>query len=180
MQEPRAGLTEEQQEQMKGEILVDLENLENDVLRVTGKIYIHAEPGTVWRALTDYDHLSETMPKLSSSRLVGQGGSGKIVDQTGRTGIFIFEKSVHFRLQVREQEPRRIDFRQESGDFRVYNGSWNLDHYPAGQGTFLTYQAEVKPDFFAPPFLVSFVQRQDLPAILKAIKSTCESAGHVN
>jgi hypothetical protein len=41
--------------------------------------------------------------------------------------------------------------------------------------TILTYSAEIRPDFFAPSFLVAFVQRQDLPEILKAHKKRAES-----
>jgi hypothetical protein len=43
------------------------------------------------------------------------------------------------------------------------------------EGFVLVYHAEIKPAFFAPPILVSFVQRQDLPGIFKAHKQRAES-----
>lgn len=61
------------------------------------------------------------------------------------------------------------------GDFQVYRGQWNFEPSENNEGTFVSWQARLKPDFFAPPFLVSFVQHQDLPTILRAIKELAES-----
>lgn len=160
---------------LQGEILINLAFLADDVTGVSGKVFIAAPPEAVWATLTDYGNLHRTLPKVVASKLVGLDGSDIILDQTGKTGIFFFEKTVNFRLRVRETYLKRIDFEQESGDFRVYRGSWILHHYPGENGTLLTYEAELKPDFFAPPILVSFVQRQDLPGILKAHKEKAEN-----
>jgi len=70
---------------------------------------------------------------------------------------------------------KRITFEQIDGDFLVYRGSWTLFPLSGRKGTILSYEAEIKPAFFAPPVLVSFVQRQDLPGILNAHKQRAES-----
>jgi len=159
----------------RDDILFSLAYLPNDVVSVSSKIHINALPAKVWETLTDYDNLSSYLPKVLASKVVERNGNEIILDQTGKTGIFIFEKIVHFRLKIREQFPDNISFEQIAGDFQVYRGEWVLETSNTIQGTVLTYNAELKPLFFAPPILVSFVQRQDLPGILKAHKQRAEA-----
>jgi hypothetical protein len=162
---------------MQGEILIDLDWLPDGVIGANGCVLIEAEPPVVWRMLTDYDHLHETMPKVVSSRLLESNNHTRIIAQSGKSGIFIFEKTVNFTLKVEEVFPEHLWFSQIGGDFQVYEGEWQLEAVDGknGHATLLTYKAEIKPDFFAPQFLVSFVQSQDLPTILKAIRSYCEA-----
>lgn len=159
----------------KGDILINLTYLPDDVVSVSSKIHIVAPPASVWKTLTDYDNLSSYLPKVLSSKVVERHGNEITLDQIGKTGIFIFEKIVHFRLKITEEYPNNISFGQVDGDFDVYRGKWVLETSPAIQGTVLSYHAEIKPLFFAPPILVIFVQRQDLPGILKAHKQRAEA-----
>ncbi|NTU52384.1 MAG: cyclase [Chlorobiaceae bacterium] len=162
---------------LQGEILIDLDWLPDGVIGANGSVFIEADPSIVWQMLTDYNHLNETMPKIASSRLLEENNQSKIIAQSGKSGIFIFEKSVHFTLKVVEVFPEHLYFSQVGGDFQVYEGEWRLEAADGKNetGTLLTYQAEIKPEFFAPQFLVSYVQSQDLPTILKAIRRYCES-----
>ena len=159
----------------KGDILINLTYLPDDVVSVSSKIHIVAPPASVWKTLTDYDNLSSYLPKVLSSKVVERHGNEITLDQIGKTGIFIFEKIVHFRLKITEEYPNNISFGQVDGDFDVYRGEWALETSTAIQGTVLSYHAEIKPLFFAPPILVIFVQRQDLPGILKAHKQRAEA-----
>ncbi|NTU93851.1 MAG: cyclase [Chlorobiaceae bacterium] len=170
-------LTPDKAEQLlKGEILLDIDWLASDAIGASGCVFVKAPKEIVWGMLTDYGNLHHTMPKVTSSRLLEADGPVKIIEQTGKSGIFIFERSVRFRLRVEEEFPTHLRFRQLEGDFKVYEGNWLLE--PAsgmdGPGTIVTYEAKMKPDFFAPPILVSFVQSQDLPAILRSIRTYCE------
>lgn len=160
----------------EGDIPVTVSALPDDVICVTGMVLIHSGPEKVWTALTDYDNLHRNLPKVIASRLVSHSGDEILLEQTGKTGIFIFEKTVHFRLKVHEHHLKSISFEQESGDFRIYRGEWRLDTIAGLPGTLLLYKAEIKPAFFAPPLLVSFVQYQDLPGILKAHKHRAEKS----
>ncbi|MBM3422283.1 MAG: SRPBCC family protein [Chlorobi bacterium] len=160
---------------LRGETVIDLEFLPDDTTGVSAKIFIDAPPEAVWAALTDYDNLSATLPKVVSSRAAERHGTTVLLDQTGKTGIFFFEKTVTFRLRVEEEYLRRIRFEQVSGDFETYRGTWAIEELPERNGTILLYEAEIKPAFFAPAVLVSFVQRQDLPGILKAHKRRAET-----
>ena len=165
----------ELQQLQKGNILINLTYLPDDIVSVSSKIHINALPAQVWKTLTDYDNLSSYLPKVMASSVVERCGNEITLDQTGKTGIFIFEKVVHFQLKLSEEFPKCISFEQISGDFLVYQGEWLLETSGAIQGTLLSYNAKLKPLFFAPPILVSFVQRQDLPGILMAHKQRAEA-----
>lgn len=167
---------DEHNRMLSGEILIDLSYHDNDVIGVAGGIFIEATPEKVWKTLTDYDNLSKTLPKVVASRLIEKKNGEIILEQTGRTGILIFEKTVNFRLKVYEEYLQRVSFEQISGDFNVYHGEWLLETRHEHAGTFLRYTAKIKPLFFAPPILISFVQRQDLPGILSAHKNCAESS----
>ncbi|WP_040433376.1 SRPBCC family protein [Chlorobium ferrooxidans] len=158
-----------------GETLVNLAFLPDDVVKVSGKILIDAPIEYVWKALTDYDNLNRTLPKVVASTVVERKGNEVVLDQTGRTGIFFFEKTVNFRLRLREEYLKNVTFEQVEGDFSIYRGEWNVETSDTLKGTILSYHAEIKPLFFAPPILVSFVQWQDMPGILRAHKKTAEA-----
>lgn len=161
---------------LRGETHVAVHFRENGLIDAEGAIYIAAPAETVWNILTDYDRLAETIPKVAESRLVEDRGDEKIIDQTGRSGFLFIEKSVRILLAVREQFPRRLFFEQIEGDFSVYRGEWRFMPDENGGGAFVGWSATLKPDFFAPPFLVSFVQHQDLPTVLQAVKNLAEKA----
>lgn len=171
-------LSVEKEKQIKGEIIVTLSNLENMVIGVTGEIYIGSQPEKVWTVLTDYDNLKNFIPHIIESGLLKNKGDEKIIVQTGRTGIFLFKKTSHIKLKVKEEYLKHIYFEQIIGDFKVYKGEWILEYYQEAQGTFLTFKAEVKPDFFAPLFIIRHIQKRDLPIILEAIKRRVESSNN--
>ena len=171
-------LSVEKEKQRKGEIFVTLSNLENKVIGVTGKIYICSQPEKVLTVLTDYDNLKNFIPSIIESRLLKDKGDEKIIIQTVRTGIFLFKKTSHLKLKVKEEYCKHIYFEQISGNFKVYKGEWILGYSQEAQGTFLTFKAEVKPDFFAPLFIIRHIQKRDLPVILEAIKRRVESSNN--
>ena len=171
-------LSVEKEKQIKGEIIVTLSNLENMVIGVTGEIYIGSQSEKVWTVLTDYDNLKNFIPHIIESGLLKDKGDEKIIVQTGRTGIFLFKKTSHIKLKVKEEYFKYIYFEQISSDFKIYKGEWILEYCQEAQGTFLTFKAEVKPDFFAPLFIIRHVQKRDLPIILEAIKRRVESSNN--
>ena len=171
-------LSVEKEKQRKGEIFVTLSNLENKVIGVTGEIYICSQPEKVLTVLTDYDNLKNFIPSIIESRLLKDKGDEKIIVQTVRTGIFLFKKTSHLKLKVKEEYCKHIYFEQISGNFKVYKGEWILGYSQEAQGTFLTFKAEVKPDFFAPLFIIRHIQKRDLPVILEAIKRRVESSNN--
>jgi ribosome-associated toxin RatA of RatAB toxin-antitoxin module len=172
---PHDSLSAEQVKLLNGEPVVILTNLKDGVTGVTGYIFIAASPKKVWDVLTDYNNHKYFIPKLIDSGLISDNGNETVMFQTGRTRILFFQKTVYIKAKARGEYLKHLYFQQIAGDFKVYHGGWTLDAYRHGQGTFLTYNAEVKPDFFAPQFVVKYVQRHDFPSVLSAMKKRAES-----
>jgi ribosome-associated toxin RatA of RatAB toxin-antitoxin module len=160
-----------------GKPIVILSSLNDGVTGVTGKIYIAAPPQKVWDVLTDYNQHKNFIPNIIDSGLISDNGVEQVMFQTGKSRILIFSMKVYVKLKISGEYLKHLDFQQISGDFKVYKGGWILEDYAQGRGTLLFYKSEVKPDFFAPSFIVRHVQRHDFPEVLSAIKAKAESTG---
>ncbi|EAT58930.1 SRPBCC family protein [Chlorobium ferrooxidans] len=160
---------------LNGKIIVSLSQLENGVTGVRGDVYIAAPPETVWAVITDYNNHKNFVPGVLDSGIISDTGSEKVMFEKGKSGLFVFSKTVNVKMRVWGEKPKRLNFEQITGDFKVYHGEWLLLVSPPDKGTFLTYKAEVKPDFFAPGFAVRNVQKKECPLMLSAMKKRSES-----
>jgi ribosome-associated toxin RatA of RatAB toxin-antitoxin module len=94
---------------------------------VDASFQVSAGTDTAWAVLTDYDHLSEFVPSMESSRLVDRKGPEAVVEQEARGKFLVFRRSVKIHLHVHEDSPVRIAFEDTSGqDFELYRGDWRL------------------------------------------------------
>lgn len=160
---------------LNGEVIVVISDLDDGVTGVEGHIYIAAPPQKVWEVLTDYNNHKKFVPNIIDSGLIFDNGVEKVMFEKGKSGIFIFQKTVNIKMRVWGELPKQLNFEQITGDFKIYHGAWILTEYPQGPGTFLTYRAAVKPDFYAPRFAVKNVQQHDCPLMLSAMKKQAES-----
>jgi hypothetical protein len=125
---------------------------------VQGVFFASAAPARAWEVLTDYANLPSFVSSMRSSAATpGPGGLTLVVQEAvGKAGPF--SRTLHVALEVREQAPHRIDFRDTSGrSFSSYAGSWTVE--PAGDGVRVGYtlvaQPHSAPPFFARPILSS-------------------------
>ncbi len=167
-------LSEERARLLTGEVIVAISSLEEGVTGVEGKIYIAAPPKKVWQVITDYNNHKNFVPNVIDSGLISDNGIEKVMFEKGKSRMFIFSKEVYTKMKVWGEHLTRLCFQQITGDFKVYQGEWLLVDYPQGAGTFLTYKAEVKPDFYAPTFAVRNVQNRDCPLMMLAMKKQSE------
>jgi ribosome-associated toxin RatA of RatAB toxin-antitoxin module len=167
-------LSEERARLLTGEVIVAISSLQEGVTGVEGQIYIAAPPKKVWEVITDYNNHKNFVPNVIDSGLISDNGTEKVMFEKGKSRMFIFSKEVYIKMTVWGEHLTRLCFQQITGDFKVYQGEWLLVDYPQGAGTFLTYKAEVKPDFYAPPFAVRNVQNHDCPLMMLAMKKQAE------
>jgi len=170
-------LSEEMNRLLTGEVIVAISPLQEGVTSVEGKIYIAAPPKKVWQVITDYNNHKNFVPNIIDSGLISDNGVEKVMFERGKSKMFIFSKEVYIKMKVWGEQLTRLCFQQITGDFKVYQGEWTLVDYPQGAGTFLTYKAEVKPDFYAPPFAVRNIQNRDCPLMMIAMKKQAELNG---
>ncbi len=167
-------LAAERAKLLNGEIIVTISDLPDGVTGVRGDIYIAAPPKKVWEVITDYNNHKKFVPNITDSGWITNTGDEKVMFEAGTSGMLFFRKSVYIKMKVWGEEFKTLYFQQITGDFKTYKGDWTLVDYPERAGTFLTFRAEVKPGFFAPPFAVRNVQRRDCPQVLTAMKKQAE------
>ncbi len=168
-------LSAEKVKLLNGEVSVVLMDLDDGVTGVEGNVYIAAPAKKVWDAITDFDNHKKFVPNVIDSGFISDNGNEKIIFEKGKSGMLFFKKTVNIKMKVWGEAPKHLYFEQVTGEFKVYHGEWILVEYPQGQGTFLTYKAEVKPSFFAPRFAVKNVQKHDCPLMMSAMKKQAES-----
>ena len=173
-------LQQKKQKLFKGDVLVRLQKLQHKVIAVKGEIFIAALPEYVWQSLTDYEKLDEFVPHMLESRIIKNKGAETTVFQKARTGVLFFNKTSQITLKVTEEFCDKIFFEQLKGDFVVYKGNWQLDYDKSYGGIFLSFHADIKPDFFAPQFITRYIQKRDLKQSLKAIKLRAEKFNNKN
>ena len=168
-------LSSEKAQLLNGKAVVALADLPDGVTGVEGHIYIAAPPKKVWEVVTDYDNHKKFVPNVIDSGTISDNGTEKVIFEKGKSGMLFFQKTVNIKMKVWGEVPQHLFFEQITGEFKVYHGEWILVDYQQGTGTFLTYKAEVKPDFFAPRFAVKNVQKRDCPLMMSAMKKQAES-----
>ncbi|MCX6178241.1 MAG: SRPBCC family protein [Chlorobiales bacterium] len=159
-----------------GEVIIALSELPDDAVRIKGQIYIVAPPQKIWEVLIDYNNHKNFIPNVVDSGFISDMGNEKVVFEKGVIRMFIFQKKVSVQMKVWGEEFKHLYFKQIAGDFKIYQGEWVLVSYPKGQGTFLTYNADVKPNFLASALLVKSIQKRDCPLVLTAIKKQAEAS----
>lgn len=154
-------------------IEIVLSKMPNGVTGMKSTIYIDAPPVIVWKVLTDYNNLKRYIPRMVESDLVEDRGDSKVIELLGEFRVLFFRKTIQVSINMRETFPTRIDYEQISGDFEIYRGSWILQMY-AARGTILTYEAQIKPSFMIPDFILQDMLNKDMIAGLTALKAEAE------
>ncbi len=153
--------------------VVELHRGDDDVIDISGLIYIRAARETIWEIISDYNNLAGTLPKVRESRVVSENGNVKIVDQTSKTGVLFVRIKFRALSEVTEIYPEKLAFELIAGDFELFSGAWHL--VPWEEGTLVSWSARVKPVFSAPGFIVDAVQKRDLRQLLEAIRELAEA-----
>jgi ribosome-associated toxin RatA of RatAB toxin-antitoxin module len=152
---------------------------ELDVERVDGaegdKVYqirssgtVKAAPTAVWRILTDYNHLADYLPNLTSTRVVSRNGDTVIVEQLGVARFLFFSRTIRLVVQVNERAPDRIDIGLIEGDMKVYRASWELSPLTGAMGTRVVYTATIVPKFDVPGIVGTRVVKRDVAEMMAA------------
>ncbi len=117
----------------------------SDGCHVTGSFTAPVSRRVAWDVLSDYDHISRFVSSIVSSK-VERGTDGRLrVDQVATAKLLFVRKRIHVRLDVTEQAPQWILFRDVLGrDFRAYEGTWEVVPDSAGARVVYTLMAEPK------------------------------------
>jgi len=140
----------------------------NGAYRVEGSFRVDAPQPVVWAVLTDYDNLSSFVSSMRTSS-AARPDSGRLVvtqEAVGRAGPF--SRTLHVVLDVSEDPPGRIEFRDVSGaSFHSYVGAWAID--ANGAGARVTYTLEARPRS-SPPLFARAILASNARGLLEQVR----------
>ncbi|MCF8476863.1 MAG: SRPBCC family protein [Pseudolabrys sp.] len=160
-----------------GDPIVQVETDEAaNATHVRASIDIAAAPLVVWNVLTDCARMPEIFPNLESCRIVKRDPAGKWDVRENVIDWAVLMPKLRTMVRNTFDIGRRLTFRRIGGDMRVSDGEWKLA--PHAQGTRLSYNALVAPDFPVPQFMIEQAVHTDMPNLLRAIqKASVADAG---
>jgi len=136
---------------------------------------VNASPATVWRILTDYEHMNEFVPDLNSCRVLSRNGNEVIIEQLGTARFLFMSKSIHLIVRATEQPMTSIDIALVSGDMKHYESHWELIPVPETGGTRVVYSGRLVPNFYVPGILGAKIIRGDIERMMGAVLARLDS-----
>ena len=122
-----------------------------------------------WDVLTDYAHLADFIPNLSSSELVMRDGETVRLQQVGSQQLLGMRFSAQVLLELREFKTDGVlRFQMLKGDFRRFEGSWQVR--ALSEGASLLYELTVQGCLGMPIGLIEERLRDDLSSNLFAVE----------
>jgi carbon monoxide dehydrogenase subunit G len=135
--------------------------------RIEGSFGVDTPATTVWAVLTDYDGVPSFVSSMRSS--TAQRESGRLLvtqEAVGKAGPF--SRTMHVVLEVTEQAPERIAFRDVcGGSFYSYAGSWTIS--PEGTGVRVTYVLDARPRS-SPPLFAKSIMSSNARGLLEQVR----------
>lgn len=141
------------------------------ISKIRAECVIPRPQKTVWRVLTDYDNLENIIPIISKSDVLGKEDGTTILYQEGRGGLWFLKRDFTVTFHVREVPMAYIGLESFEGDFRHFNGTWQIEQRQ--EGTWVAHTLEVQPDFFAPRWAIRRVARGILAETIDSVIRWC-------
>ena len=147
----------------------EIERLPEATRRLAAQLVLPLESETVWSVLTDYDHLTDFIPNLVSSKVLSRDDTVVVLEQQGAQRFAGLRFTATVTLELRERRADgMLDFRMVSGDFRRFEGAWILCADPKG-GVRLRYEVMIQARRGMPIGLIEQRLKEDLSANLRAV-----------
>ena len=139
----------------------------------TAVVRIHARRETVWSLITSRTESMQMVPGLVVCDVLetAPDHSWQKIHQVMNYSWFV--PKVSYDIQAAYDRPTRVSYERIGGDLRTLHGAWQLD--AEGDDTLVHYSVTLVPGFWVPQFLVRSVLRQDLPKMLRALRSRAEA-----
>lgn len=133
---------------------------DGDIIKIDGHLMLPYPPKRVFEVLTDYDHMQEYIPDMSSSRVLNREDNKWRVEQKGKSGIGPFKFKFEVVRDVELMPVSELKSTLVSGNFKSMRTSTTLT--PEDNNTRLDYSAEMEPDFWVPPLLGSAIMKRQV------------------
>jgi len=138
-------------------------------VQLEGRFTVAASPAAAWGVLTDYDHLSDFVSSMRSSRVKVRDDGFVLVEQESAGKLLFFQRTFHVLLKVREEPRKSIAFEDVSGvSFKQYLGAWTLQE--TNGGLEVIYRLTARGGFAAPAFMMRGASRKMVGDLLEQVR----------
>ncbi|MDC3011028.1 SRPBCC family protein [Synechococcus sp. AH-736-G21] len=145
-----------------------MERLPQGTRRLAAELKSSLPVQLLWDVLTDYENLSRFIPNLSTSELIQRQGQTVRLQQVGSQQLLGLRFSAQVQLELTEyRQDGLLQFRMVKGDFRRFEGSWQIRQRPHGSS--LLYELTVQGCLGMPIGLIEERLRDDLSSNLNAV-----------
>ena len=140
---------------------------------VRGRFETSAGMDTVWEVLTDYGNIPRFVRSMKQSQVVAREDTRVRLRQTAAIGLFPMRQTARVTLDVHEQPPFCIEFRDvQLEDFHAYRGSWSLTADSAR--TVVAYALDASPRSGAPGWLGRSLMSHSARDLLTQVRAEIE------
>jgi ribosome-associated toxin RatA of RatAB toxin-antitoxin module len=138
--------------------------------RILATVTIPQPIEQVWQVITDYEHLADFVPNLTSSKLLSNPEGRIWLEQIGSQCFLKFKFCARVVLDMSENFPTELGFAMKEGDFKQFEGAWTLQSADDAQSTKLSYNLSIKPPRAMPAALIEHHICHNLTLNLLAIR----------
>ena len=147
-----------------------MEKLPNGARRLAAQLTTTANFDSLWNVLTDYDRLNLFIPNLISSKTLFRNENNFHLKQIGSQDFLGIKFSAEVFLDLyEEKELGLIKFKLIKGDFRRFEGSWQIQSMNNSLKNSLIYDLTVKGCQWMPIAMIEKRLKRDLSENLIAV-----------
>ncbi len=133
---------------------------DGDLIKIDGHMILPYSPKLIFDVLTDYEHMHDYVPDMTSSRVLTKEENKMRVEQKGKSGVGPFKFKFEVVRDVELVPVTEIKSTLVSGNFKSMRTSTTIR--PEGDNTRLDYVADMEPDFWVPPLLGSAIMKRQV------------------
>ncbi len=147
-----------------------MEKLPDGARRLAAQLTTNANFDSLWNVLTDYDRLNLFIPNLISSKTLFRNENNFHLKQIGSQDFLGIKFSAEVFLDLyEEKELGLIKFKLIKGDFRRFEGSWQIQSINNSVKNSLIYDLTVKGCQWMPIAMIEKRLKRDLSENLIAV-----------
>ena len=148
-----------------------MEKLSDGARRLAAQLTTTASFDSLWRVLTDYDRLNLYIPNLLSSKKLYKNNNNIHLQQIGAQDFLGMKFSAEVILDLYEKRDLgQITFKLMKGDFRRFEGSWEIQKVSGSDNNSLIYDLTVKGCQWMPIGMIEKRLKRDLSDNLIAVE----------
>lgn len=151
------------------EVFLQVTESPNGYYKVIGHFLTKSSKQSIWKVLTDYDHIGNFVPDIRKSRLIAKSIDSLTIEQESVQNFIFFKKLFYVSLKVRETPYAKIEFTDTAKQaFHYYEGSWAIKE--TSDYSEIQYVLDVRPVFQAPDFIQKRLMRKTIKMLLENLK----------